>query len=156
MIIPKSHPTLPYLNIAWIGENDSKQSDEFQANYNADDHQFYAVGSTLADVHDELAVCAESASSWYRANFAGKFGQVSDNQILSRRKESLNRILIDNHEVRFTESLKLLGACIDNNFRFDEHISRYLWEEQPEGRRFHEVYETCANWACLQYPTVIM
>ena len=37
-------------------------------NMYADDHQFYAVGSTLSDVHDDLAVCAESASSWYRAN----------------------------------------------------------------------------------------
>ena len=33
-----------------------------------DDHQFQAVGGTLADVHDDLAVCAESASSWYKAN----------------------------------------------------------------------------------------
>ena len=35
----------------------------------ADDHQFYANGSTLADVADDLAVCAELVSSWYRANF---------------------------------------------------------------------------------------
>ena len=34
----------------------------------ADDHQFYANGSTLADVHD-LAICAELACSWYKANF---------------------------------------------------------------------------------------
>ena len=27
-----------------------------------------AIGSTLSDVHDDLDVCAESASSWYRAN----------------------------------------------------------------------------------------
>ena len=32
-------------------------------NVYADDHQFYALGNTLADVHDDLAVCAESASS---------------------------------------------------------------------------------------------
>ena len=31
--------------------------------------------------------------------------------------------MIDNHEVRSTECLKLLGVCIDNNLRFDEHIS---------------------------------
>ena len=35
----------------------------------ADDHQFYVNGSTLTDVHDDLTVCAELASSWYRANF---------------------------------------------------------------------------------------
>ena len=34
-----------------------------------DNHHFYAVGRTLADVHDDLAVCPESASSWYTANF---------------------------------------------------------------------------------------
>ena len=39
-------------------------------------------------------------------------------------KESMDSIMIDNHEVdRSTESLKLLGVCIDNNLRFDEHIS---------------------------------
>ena len=38
-------------------------------------------------------------------------------------KESMDSIMIDNHEVRSTECLKLLGVCIDNNLRFDEHIS---------------------------------
>ena len=31
--------------------------------------------------------------------------------------------MIDNHDVRSTECLKLLGVCIDNNLRFDEHVS---------------------------------
>ena len=35
----------------------------------------------------------------------------------------MDSIMIDNHEVRSTECLKLLGVCIDNNLRFDEHIS---------------------------------
>ena len=38
-------------------------------------------------------------------------------------RESMDSIMIDNHEVRFTEYLKLLGVCIDNNLRFDVHIS---------------------------------
>ena len=36
----------------------------------------------------------------------------------------MDSILINNHEVRSTECLKLLGVCIDkNNLRFDEHIN---------------------------------
>ena len=47
-------------------------------NMYADDHQFYANGSTLTDVHDDLVVCAELASSWYRANKGLKLGQIPD------------------------------------------------------------------------------
>ena len=36
-------------------------------------------------------------------------------------KESMDSIMIDNHEVKSTECLKLLGVCIDNNLHFDEH-----------------------------------
>ena len=44
--------------------------------------------------------------------------------VLGSRKEFMHSILINNHEVRSTECLKLLGVCIDkNNLRFDEHIN---------------------------------
>ena len=42
---------------------------------------------------------------------------------LGCRKESIDSIMIDNHEVRSTECFKLLGVCIDDNIYFDEHIS---------------------------------
>ena len=43
---------------------------------------------------------------------------------LGSRKETMASFLINNHEVRSTECLKLLGVCIDkNNLRFDEHIN---------------------------------
>ena len=42
---------------------------------------------------------------------------------LGCRKESMDSIMIDNHEVRSTECLKLLGVCIDNHIHFDEHIT---------------------------------
>ena len=43
---------------------------------------------------------------------------------LDSRKESMDSILINNHEVRSTECLKLLGVCIDkNSLYFDEHIN---------------------------------
>ena len=59
------------------------------------DHQFYAVGSTLADVHDDLAVCAESASSWYRANFLKENLDKYKTMALGSRKESMDSILPD-------------------------------------------------------------
>ena len=44
--------------------------------------------------------------------------------VLGSRKESMDSILIKNHEVRSTECLKLLRVCIDeNNLCFDEHIN---------------------------------
>ena len=54
---------LPKLMIGLIKSVDANMS-----RY-ADDPQFYANGSTLADLHDDLTVCDEVASSWYRANF---------------------------------------------------------------------------------------
>ena len=51
-----------------IFQNDLTYTVDVNMNMYADDHQFYVVRSTLSDVHDDLAVCAESASSWYRAN----------------------------------------------------------------------------------------
>ena len=47
-----------------IFQNDLTYTVDANLNMYADDHQFYAVGSTLSDVHDDLTVCAESASSW--------------------------------------------------------------------------------------------
>ena len=52
----------------WIWTSYLTYTVDSNMNMYADDHQFYAVGSTRSDVHDDLAVCAESASSWYRAN----------------------------------------------------------------------------------------
>ena len=89
----------------------------------ADGHQFYSVGSTLSDVHDDLAVCAESASSSYRANLLKGNLDTYQTMALGCGKKFIDSIIIDKHEVRSTDCLKLLGVCIDNNLRFDEHIS---------------------------------
>ena len=86
-------------------------------NMYADDHQFYVVRSTLSDVHDDLAVCAESASSWYRANLLKGNLDKYQTMALSCGRESMDSIMIDNHEVKSTECLKLLRVCIDYNPR---------------------------------------
>ena len=73
-------------------------------------------------MHDDLAVCAESASLWYRANLLKGNLDKYQTMALGCGRESMDSIMIDNREVRSTECLKLLGVCIDNNLRFDEHI----------------------------------
>ena len=73
-------------------------------------------------MHDDLAVCAESASSWYRANLLKGNLDKYQTMALGCGRKSMDSIMIDNHEVRSTECLKLLGVCIDN-LCFDEHIS---------------------------------
>ena len=106
-----------------IFQNDLTYTVDANMNMYADDHQFYVVRSTLSDVHDDLAVCAESASSWYRANLLKGNLDKYQTMALGCGRKSMDSIMIDNHEVRSTECLKLLGVCIDNNLRFDEHIS---------------------------------
>ena len=105
-----------------IFQNDLIYTVDPNMNMYADDHQFYAVGSTLSDVHDGLAVCTESASSWYRANLLKGNLDKYQTMALGCGKESVDS-MIDNDEVRSTECLKLLGVCIDNNLCFDEHTS---------------------------------
>ena len=107
----------------WIWTSYLTYTVDANMNMYADDHHFYAVGSTLSDVHDDLAVCAESASSWYRANLLKGHLDKYQTMALGCGRKSMDSIMIDNHEVRSTECLKLLGVCIDNNLRFDEHIS---------------------------------
>ena len=111
-------------SLIWnIFQNDLTYTVDANMNMYADDHQFYVVRSTLSDVHDDLAVCAESASSWYRANLLKGNLDKYQTMALGCGRKSMDSIMIDNHEVRSTECLKLLGVCIDNNLRFDEHIS---------------------------------
>lgn len=52
-----------------IFQNDLAYSVNSSLNMYADDHQFYAAGNTITDVHDNLTASAESASRWYRCNF---------------------------------------------------------------------------------------
>ena len=42
---------------------------------------------------------------------------------LGNKNDPMESIIIDDHEVKPTNCLKLLGVSIDNNLRFDEHIS---------------------------------
>ena len=101
-----------------IFQNDLTYTVDANMNMYADDHQFYVVRSTLSDVHDDLAVCAESASSWYRANLLKGNLDKYQTMAFGCGKESMDSIMIDNHEVRSTECLKLLAVCIDNNQSF--------------------------------------
>ena len=60
---------------------------------------------------------------------------------LGSRKETMDSFLINNHEVRSTECLKLLGVCIDkNNLRFDEHINSI---SKKSSQRVEKLYRKC-------------
>ena len=56
--------------LVWnIFQNDLAYSVDTSLNMYADDHQLYATGSTITDVHEHLMTSAESASRWYNSNF---------------------------------------------------------------------------------------
>ena len=106
-----------------ILQNDLAYSVNSSLNMYADDHQFYAAGNTITDVHDNLTASAESASIWYRCNFLkGNFDKYHC-MTLGNKNDPMESIIIDDHEVKFTNCLKLLGVSMDDNLRFDEHIS---------------------------------
>ena len=86
------------------------------------DHQFYAISNCIEHVYNILMQNARLASEWYYANFLK--GNLAKYRIMAFGKggNQMESIVVDDHEVKPTSSLKLLGAIIDNNLRFEQHI----------------------------------
>ena len=78
-----------------IFQNDLTYTVDANMNMYADDQQFYVVRSTLSDVHDDIDVCAESASSWYRANLLKGNLDKYQTMALGCRRTSMDSIMID-------------------------------------------------------------
>ena len=80
---------------------------DINLNMYADDHQFYVVGDTCAEVYDFLK---------------GKLDKY-ETLVLGNKTVLMDKIVVDNYEVKFTKFLKLLGVSIDDILVFSEHIS---------------------------------
>ena len=90
----------------------------------ADDNTITAVCDQLADLIKILETEGELSVGWFRENEmvvnSDKFQAI----ILNRKEaQAAHKLIIDNKEIKTTNSIKLLGINIDDQLRFNEHIS---------------------------------
>ena len=90
----------------------------------ADDNTITAVCDQLADLIKILEAEGELSVGWFRENEmvvnSDKFQAI----ILNRKEaQAAHKLIIDNKEIKTTNSIKLLGINIDDQLRFNEHIS---------------------------------
>ena len=90
----------------------------------ADDNTITAVCDQLADLIKTLEADGELSVGWFRENEmvvnSDKFQAI----ILNRKEaQAAHNLIIDNKEIKTTNSVKLLGINIDDQLRFNEHIS---------------------------------
>ena len=92
----------------------------------ADDHQLYAAGETHGTVESRLKTQGHLASSWYKDNFLlanlERFQSLTVNPRNIDAENDDKTLNIDNHDIRKTEEIKLLGVYIDENLNFAGHI----------------------------------
>ena len=97
-----------------IFQNDMTYNMDYNINMYADDHQFYAISNCIEHVYNILIQNARLASEWYYAKYRiMAFG---------KGRNEMESIIVDDHGVKPTCSLELLGVIIDNKLRFDQHI----------------------------------
>ena len=90
----------------------------------ADDNTITAVSDQLADLIKILEAEGELSVGWFRKNEmvvnSDKFQAI----ILNRKEtQAIHKLIIDNKEIKTTNSIKLLGINIDDQLKFNEHIS---------------------------------
>ena len=90
----------------------------------ADDNTITAVCDQLADLITILEAEGELSVGCFRENEivvnSDKFQAI----ILNRKEaQAAHKYIIDNKEIKTTNSIKLLGINIDDQLRFNEHIS---------------------------------
>ena len=90
----------------------------------ANDNTITAVCDQLTDLIKILEAEGELSVGWFRENEmvvnSDKFQAI----ILNRKEaQGAHKLIIDNKEIKTTNSIKLLGINIDDQLKFNEHIS---------------------------------
>ena len=93
--------------------------------YFADDNTITAFEKDITLLKETLQNEAEIAIQWFKGNFMivnpGKFQAMIINRF--RRMENKHEMYSDNKIIAIEHSVKLLGIEIDNQLKFDNHVS---------------------------------
>ena len=89
-----------------------------------DDNTITVVCDQLADLIKILEAEGELSVGWFRENEmvvnSDKFQAI----VLNRKEaQAAHKLIIDNKEIKTTNSIKLLGININDHLKFNEHIS---------------------------------
>ena len=89
-----------------------------------DDNTITVVCDQLADLIKILEAEGELSVGWFRENEmvvnSDKFQAI----VLNRKEaQAAHKLIIDNKEIKTTNSIKLLGININDQLKFNEHIS---------------------------------
>ena len=93
----------------------------------AEDHQLYAPGETHGTVESRLKTQGTKRRLGFKNNFLlanpEKLQSLTVNPRNIDAQNDDKTLNIDNHDIRKTEQIKLLGVYIDENLNFAGHIS---------------------------------
>ena len=90
----------------------------------ADDNTITAVCDQLADLIKILQTEDELSVGWFKKNEMVVNSDEFQAIILNRKKtQAINKLIINNKEIKTTNTIKLLGINIDDQLKFNEHIS---------------------------------
>ena len=89
----------------------------------ADDNTITAVCDQLADLIKILEAEGELSVGWFRENEMVVNSEKFQAIILNRKEaQAAHKLIIDNKEIKTTNSIKLLGINIDDQLKFNEDI----------------------------------
>ena len=90
----------------------------------ANDNTITAICDQLTDLIKILEAEGELSVGWFRENEMVVNSEKFQAIILNRKEaQAAHKLIIDNKEIKTTNSIKLLGINIDDQLRFNEHIS---------------------------------
>ena len=90
----------------------------------ADDNTLAEISKSLPDLITRLEKSTEKAMDWFTANSMEANPSKFQALILGNAHNKENEIFnVNNTEIKPTSSVKLLGVEVDNDLRFDLHIS---------------------------------
>ena len=90
------------------------------ANY-ADDNTPYVIDSNIETIINNLVNKTTILIEWFNNNYFKM--NVDKCHLLITKHEENTKVTIDSHVIPASKSVKLLGAQIDNNLDFTEHVS---------------------------------
>ena len=94
----------------------------------------------MKSVLQKLEHNSASAFAWFEMNYIKLNNDKCDHLILVNKNEYIWRKL---DIVWEKNSVELLGVTIDNNLRFEKHVSNILANIRWSSRRLEDVFKTC-------------
>ena len=88
----------------------------------ADDTNIYYSGKGVRAVQNNLRIDLENATSWFIQNGMKPNPDEYQAMVLGQTEDKLNFKLAD-VDIKITEKTCLLGVVLDNELKFDDHIS---------------------------------